>query len=227
MRWLTPDGWVAALGVGVGVTWGLGWRGATLLLAFFISGSLWTRIATGHGEPRSARQVIANGGAAALAALLGSWPAAAGALAAAAADTWATEIGSFSPIPPRRITDWTPVTRGTSGGITALGTAGGVAGALTIGALAHVMPPPGTASGITAVAAAGIGGMLFDSLLGATGQGVYECPGCAARTEHAGTVCHEPVRLIRGWRWLDNDAVNLAATVMGAGAGLLGARLAS
>ena len=69
--------------------------------------------------------------------------------------------------------------------------------------------------------------MLFDSLLGATGQGVYECPGCAARTERAGTVCHEPVRLIRGWRWLDNDAVNLAATVMGAGAGLLGARLAS
>ena len=221
MKWLTPDGLVAALGVGVAVCWGLGWRGAALLLAFFLSGSLLTQLATGRGGRRTARQVIANGGAAALAALLGSWPAAAGALAAAAADTWATEIGSFSPTPPRLITSWAPVTRGTSGGITALGTAGGLAGALTMGALAHLLPPPGAAPGIAGIAGAGIAGMLFDSLLGATGQGVYECGACAARSERADTICHEPVRLIRGWQWLDNDAVNLAATVVGAGAGSL------
>jgi len=63
--------------------------------------------------------------------------------------------------------------------------------------------------------------MLVDSLLGATVQGVYECPQCAARSEREGTVCHEPVRLIRGWRWLDNDAVNLAATLAGAAVGAL------
>jgi uncharacterized protein (TIGR00297 family) len=222
VRWLTPDGLVAALGVGAAVWWGLGWRGAALLLAFFLSGSLLTQLATGRGGRRTARQVIANGGAAALAALLGSWPAAAGALAAAAADTWATEIGSFSPMPPRLITNWTRVTRGTSGGITALGTAGGLAGAVTMGALAHLLPPPGAAPGVAGIAGAGIAGMLFDSLLGATGQGLYECGACAARSERADTICHEPVRLIRGWRWLDNDAVNLAATVVGAGAGLLG-----
>lgn len=224
MRWLTPDGLVAAVGVGAAVWWGLGWRGAALLLAFFLSGSLLTQLATGRGGRRTARQVIANGGAAAVAALFGSWPAAAGALAAAAADTWATEIGSFSPVPPRLITSWERVTRGTSGGITALGTAGGLAGALTMGALAHLLPPPGAAPGTAAVAGAGIAGMLFDSLLGATGQGLYECGACAARSERADTVCHEPVRLIRGWRWLDNDAVNLAATVVGAGAGLLASR---
>ena len=225
MKWLTPDGLVAALGVGVAVYWGLGWRGAVLLFAFFISGSLLTRFATGRGGRRNARQVIANGGTAALAALLGSWPATAGALAAAAADTWATEIGSFSPMSPRLITNWTRVARGTSGGITALGTAGGIAGALAMGALAHVLPPSGTASQFSLVAAAGITGMLADSLLGATGQGLYECAACAARSERADTICHEPVRLIKGWRWLDNDAVNLAATLVGAGVALLGTRL--
>jgi uncharacterized protein (TIGR00297 family) len=226
VKWLTPDGLVAALGVGVAVCWGLGWRGAALLLAFFLSGSLLTQLATGRGGRRTAagdRQRRA----AALAALLGPRPAAAGALAAAAADTWATEIGSFSPMPPRLITSWAPVTRGTSGGITVLGTAGGLAGALTMGALAHLLPPPGAAPGIASVAGAGIAGMLFDSLLGATGQGVYECGACAARSERADAICHEPVRLIRGWQWLDNDAVNLAATVVGAGAGLLGSRLSS
>ena len=227
MRWLTPDGLVAAIGVGGAVCWGLGWRGATLLLAFFISGSLLTQLATGRGGRRNARQVIANGGAAALGALLGSWPAAAGALAAAAADTWATELGSFSPLPPRRITTWARVPRGASGGITALGTAGGLAGALAIGALAHLLPPPGAAPGFWVIAAAGIAGMLADSVLGATGQGLYECAACAARSERGDTICHEPVRLIRGWRWLDNDAVNLAATLVGACIGLLGTRFSS
>ena len=220
MRWLTPDGLVAALGVGAAVCWGLGWRGAILLLAFFVSGSLLTQVATGRGGRRNARQVIANGGAAALGALFGCWPATAGALAAAAADTWATEVGSFSPVPPRLITTGARVTRGTSGGITALGTAGGIAGALAMGALGHVLPPSGAAPHFAFIAAAGITGMVADSLLGATRQGVFECASCAARTERADTICHEPVRLIRGWRWLDNDAVNLAATVVGASVGL-------
>ena len=112
------------------------------------------------------------------------------------------------------------MTRGTSGGITALGTAGGIAGALAMGALGHVLPPSGAAPHFALIAAAGITGMVADSLLGATRQGVFECASCAARTERADTICHEPVRLIRGWRWLDNDTVNLVATVVGASVGL-------
>jgi uncharacterized membrane protein len=49
-----------------------------------------------------------------------------------------------------------------------------------------------------------------DSLLGATVQGSFE---------------HEPVQPTRGYAWLDNDAVNLAATLAGAGIAAAGWRL--
>jgi uncharacterized protein (TIGR00297 family) len=216
VRWLTPGGLVAACGVGFGVAWGLGWPGLAVLTAFFLSGSLLTQLAERRAPRRNARQVLANGGVAAVAAVLGSWSAAAGAIAAAAADTWATEIGAFSPLPPRLVTSWRRVTRGTSGGITALGTLGGVAGATLIAVLVVSLSPRGVAPGFATLVSAGFAGMLADSLLGATLQGKYECPACDARFERGNTVCHEPVQLTTGWRWLDNDAVNLAATLVGA-----------
>lgn len=222
MKWLTPGGLVAACAVGAGVGLGLGWRGLVLLAAFLVSGSVLTQLAERRSPYRSVRQVLANGGVAALAALLGSWPAAAGAIAAATADTWATEIGAFSPFAPRLITSGRRVTRGTSGGITLLGTLGAAAGAAAMAWLTRQLAPQGAAPAFAVVAGAGVAGMLADSLLGATLQGKYECPACDARFEHGTTVCHEPVRLTRGWRWLDNDVVNLAATVVGAGVCLLG-----
>ncbi len=227
MKWLTRGGLLAALCVGAAIGWGLGWRGLLVLLAFFISGSLLTQLAggPGGGGQRTARQVLANGGVAAGAALLGgaeAWSVAVAALAAATADTWATEIGSFSPWTPRMVTMWASVPAGTSGGVTLLGTAGGVAGAAGMAELAALLQPRGGGGGGAPVSAAivvvaGLAGMAVDSLLGATAQGLFECPACAARTERAGAVCHEPVVLIKGWRWLDNDGVNLAATLTGAG----------
>jgi uncharacterized protein (TIGR00297 family) len=225
VKWLTGRGLVAALLVGASVMWGLGWRGLLLLLAFFVSGSLLTRAAGGGDAPRTVRQVLANGGVAAVAALFGGWTVAAAALAAATADTWATEIGSFSPWPPRFLTTWLRVPAGTSGGITALGTAGGVAGAVGMAELAAIMQPRGVALGSGAlIAAAGIVGMVVDSLLGATVQGAFECSSCAARTERGDTICHGPVVLIKGRRWLDNDGVNLAATLAGAAVALAAGR---
>jgi len=228
VSWLTPRGLAAALAVGAAVAWGLSWHGLAVLFAFFLSGSVLTQLAErrwGGGVPRrTARQVWANGGVAGVAALLGSWTAAAGALAAAAADTWATEIGAFSPVPPRLITTGARVTRGTSGGITALGTAGGVAGAAAIALVVAWVGPRGSAPGSAALVMAGVLGMLADSVLGATLQGKYECPRCGAQFERGNSVCHNPVRLIRGWRWLDNDGVNFAATLVGAAAAALGSR---
>ena len=168
-----------------------------MLLGFFVSSSLLSKKTS-----RNHRQVLANGGIAALSALLGSWFAFAGSLAAATADTWATEMGRHSRTPPRLITNGRPVPPGTDGGMTALGTAGGIAGAVFMAGLGVVLPR-GVAPGhphpgwfVTSVAIAGIVGMLVDSLLGATVQGKV--------------------------RWVDNDAVNLAATLTGAAcAGLM------
>ena len=192
MKWLTGRGVAAALGVGLATGYGLGWRGLLLLLGFFVSSSLLSKKTS-----RNHRQVLANGGIAALSALLGSWLAFAGSLAAATADTWATEIGRFSPTPPRLITNGARVPAGTDGGMTLLGTVGGIAGAGLIAGLAVGLGPGGSGLGLAMkVAVAGVVGMLLDSLLGATVQGKF--------------------------RWVDNDAVNLAATLTGAAcAGLI------
>src|SRR2546426_5511973 len=87
VKWLTPGGLVAACAVGAGVMWGLGWPGLALLTAFFLTGSLLTQLAERRGPSRNARQVLANGGGALVAALLGSWGGAAGAIAAPAPHT--------------------------------------------------------------------------------------------------------------------------------------------
>ena len=182
MIWLTRRGAAAALAVGLATIWGFGWRGALLLLAFFVLSTLLSRRSTA----RNARQVMANGGIAALAALAGNWAWFAGALAAANADTWSTEIGSRSRTTPRLITNGDRVPVGTDGGMTLLGTAGGIAGAAFVAGLSFLLGQRGA----LAIAVAGIAGMLVDSLLGAAVQGKV--------------------------RWMDNDAVNLAATLMGA-----------
>src|SRR5207248_2183174 len=114
VTWLTRGGVAAAAGVGTAVGWGLGPAGLFVLFVFFVSGSLLGHLAEGRGPRRTARQVVANGGVAAVAALSGAWSVATGALAAATADTWATEIGSFSPFPPRLITI---ATRGSNAGM--------------------------------------------------------------------------------------------------------------
>ena len=182
MKWLTPRGWAAAFAVGLATVSGFGWRGFALLLAFFVSSSLLSNRHTARHE----RQVVANGGVAALAALLGNWPAFAGSLAAATADTWATEIGRRSSTPPRLVTTWTAVPAGTDGGMTLLGTLGGIGGAGFIAGTSHLLG----FRWVLGIALAGILGMVLDSILGATVQGKV--------------------------RWMDNDAVNLAATLTGA-----------
>jgi uncharacterized protein (TIGR00297 family) len=182
VTWLTRRGVVAALAVGLATVYGCGWRGFVVLLSFLVSSSLLSTRKTTRNE----RQVIANGGVAALAALTGNWIWFAGAVAAATADTWATEIGRRSGPSPRLITSARRVPPGTDGGMTLQGTAGGIAGAVFIAGLSLAL---GHGS-VVAIALAGVAGMLVDSLLGATVQGKA--------------------------RWMDNDAVNLAATLTGA-----------
>jgi uncharacterized protein (TIGR00297 family) len=234
---LSVRGAAAASLVG-GLIFGLGgipW--AILLLIFFISSSLLSRAYTrrkvalsekfAKGSRRDHGQVLANGGLGALLALIYwyfpdvpvLWIAYAGAMAAVNADTWATELGVLSPSPPRLITNWRIVTRGTSGAVTLVGYLASLAGAGLIGLAAVFFTPSlPLLMLLLIVVVGGLAGATVDSILGATVQGVYYCPQCDKETEsyplhHCGT----ETRQVRGWRWLSNDLVNLVCSCVGAG----------
>jgi uncharacterized protein (TIGR00297 family) len=213
-----------------------GWRWAVLLLAFFVSSSALTHAFARRkaalnekfdkGGRRDIAQVLANGGIASICAGLHfifpqaswTWVAFAASLAAVNADTWATELGVLNPSLPRLVTSWKPVERGTSGGISVYGTLAAIAGAVLIAILAGLVRPSGSFWTVTGVAIlGGFLGSLVDSLLGATVQAVYYCPQCKKETEkHPLHTCGTKTIRIRGWKWLNNDLVNLGCALTGA-----------
>lgn len=200
-RALTLDGAIAAAAVGCIVFGRGGVAAAAALLAFFGSSSGLSRIgrdakqtlelAEAKGAQRDAWQVLANGGVATFAIVLGQRGAFLGAVAAAAADTWATELGLLARQPPRLITTLRPVPRGMSGGITLEGLLASFGGALVVGVTCRLFG--GRRSAPIVATVAGMVGSLFDSVLGATLQADGK---------------------------LNNDAVNAFATLAGATVGL-------
>lgn len=208
-----------------------GWRYAAVLFSFFIPAAALSRVGrarkraivtAGKEGPRDAGQVLANGGIAALCALLAFLvpPAAllaafAGAFAAAAADTFGTEIGTLARRAPRSILTLRPLATGLSGGVTLPGTLAEAAGACLVAGVAW-------AAGVTAwwpIAAGGMAGALADSLLGAALQERRYCPACNAECEMDPHACGTPTRYARGLPWMNNDTVNALATAVGAGVG--------
>ena len=213
---------------------GLPW--AALLLTFFISSSALSRAFSrrkatlaekfSKGSQRDWGQVLANGGLGALLAIGYAipphyewlWLAYAGAMAAVNADTWSTELGVLSPVPPRLITSGAKVERGTSGGISLSGTLAALAGATLIGIMAILFTPaPAWISRLLVIILAGLAGSLFDSILGATIQAIYWCPNCNKETErHPAHTCGSQTSQVRGWSWINNDVVNFGCSMFGA-----------
>lgn len=228
LRALDGGGALAAFAVGTATFGALGVPGAAVLLAFFVTSVALSRVGrarkarlfadVGKTGPRDGAQVLANGGAAAVCALLALWIDAryaiafAGAFAAATADTWGTEIGALSNARPRSMLGFRPVAAGLSGGITLLGTGAEIAGSILIAVVAQVLRP----HAFLAIACAGIAGAAIDSLLGASLQSLRWCPNCKRATEREPHGCGANTSPMRGVGWIGNDAVNFASTLGGA-----------
>lgn len=225
------SGGAGAAGVVGFLVFGLaGGPGAAALLLFFVSSSLLSRwrkrdkerFAWEKGGERDGAQVLANGGVAALCALGGAllpeatWPRVAllGALAAANADTWATEIGALASRPPRMITTLRPAPAGASGAVSVLGTWAAFAGAFVVALVGLVWAM--NVAGVAAAAAGGFVGALADSFLGATVQAQYRCSACGTLSERRVCCDGTPTVRVRGIWFVGNDLVNTVATVTGA-----------
>lgn len=247
---LTVDGAAAAAGIG-GFALGFGgWVWALVLVTFFVTSSLLSSWMTERKKPvaadfaktgrRDAWQVLANGGVAALlAAFAFAHPDEAGlaavgflgALAAATADTWGTEVGVLSRRKPVLITafPWRAVEAGTSGAVSTLGSLAAALGSLLIGLVGAFgfwveglwLGEAGSGTFNTAVVLAtfvgGFAGSVADSVLGATVQARYWCAACEKHTERRTHHCGGQTRFSGGIAWIGNDIVNLMATVVGAG----------
>jgi len=232
---LSRSGWVGAIITGT-LTFGFGgWAHGVTLVFFFVSSVLWSRLKKSRkavleavvfekGSQRDIWQALANGGLAAVACVAGAlmpdvralWDAVfVGAMATVAADTWATELGTLSTTPPRLITTMAPVPRGTSGAISSMGTLATVVGAVaTAGVFVGVAQGSAPWQLVVIGGFAGLIGSLSDSLLGATVQRLYQ--GAHGLTERAFDGDGQAHPLVRGWRWMNNDMVNLVSTAIGA-----------
>jgi uncharacterized protein (TIGR00297 family) len=240
-RSLSASGALAAVLIGTAAA-AAGWSWAVLLILYFASSTALSRLGRAEkerrtatvvekGGERDAAQVCANGAVFLLAAIgmcfrpdLRWLALGAGALAASAADTWATEIGTLYGGRPHSILTGRRIAPGTSGGVSVAGTVASVAGALFIAllALAGNSSNDRRVSLACAVFVAGIAGSLADSLLGATVQLRRWCETCQSETERAVHDCGTSTIRRGGIALLDNDAVNFVSTLVG---GLLAALL--
>ena len=244
VRWglLTLDG---AIGTFLLATWTLGgggWAWTLPLLLFFLPAGLLSlrrerlrpeSVAfTDKGARRDLGQVAANGGVPFLvfvAWTLGlppalAWPAFLGAVAAAAADTWATEIGIASGARPVLNTSGRRVPPGTSGGISPAGTAGAAVGALVVAASTLLLAPARFTPALLPLAAAAPAGLmasLVDSLMGATLQAQYRCETCGEVTDRRRHCPPAEGVRVRGLSAISNDRVNLLASLVGAALAVL------
>ncbi len=233
MKSLSVSGGFGAFLLGL-FMFGMGsWDTMLPLIAFFILSSVLSKVAdrqskkdiiSSKGSQRDIVQVYANGGIPLIftiawylsgASVEWLYWAFLASLASATADTWETEIGSFSKGLPLDILSWKRVAKGYSGGISFRGTVGGLIGALVIVYIAYLSGSLAWNPGfMLAIAISGFAGSLIDSVLGASVQAKFICEVCDKPTERINH-CHQETRHVSGLLWLDNDWVNVAGSLSG------------
>jgi len=192
-RTLSPGGVAVAWVLGVATWAAAGWQGFALLLAFLVAGLGATFLGYGrkrrrgvaerHGGRRGAVEVFAKGGVLLVLALEGwgarlsegglvSWAAVA-VLAAAWADTWASELGGLWGKKVWLLPDLQPAAPGTPGGVSLPGLLAAASGALACCGVAvalHLLPGQPWAG---AVAGSALFATLVESWLGRSPEATH------------------------------------------------------
>lgn len=232
LRFLSGSGAVATFLLAAVIFGFGGWKWTVPILAFFILSSLLSKVGRAaksrydlifeKGSRRDHAQVLANGGAAGALMILYMFFEQPqiyyyylAALAAATADTWATEIGTLAKQPPRLITTFRSVPAGVSGGITLAGLSAALGGAFVIALAGWVFSNPWSPVILLAVTASGLLGSMVDSYLGATLQAQFSCPACRKITEKKLHCNGNQTSAVSGIRWMNNDMVNFLCTLSG------------
>ncbi len=238
LKTIDGRGFLASAVVGFSIIYGGGPSWFVIVAVFFALGVVFTLYKYGYkrnlgtaqekGGARNWPNILANGGVASAIALFNFFgPTLAlsvlfvGAISTSAADTVATELGLLSHGKPRLFTNPAKaVLPGTSGGVTPLGVLGAIFASLIIGSMAFFLSVgPGQLTVVPICVIGGVLGASFDSFLGATVQRRGFCAVCLKPTE-ALKHCGEGTRVSGGTRYIENNVVNLLATVAGAAAAL-------
>jgi len=237
LKSLTISGAVAAFIIGLLITIGFSIKGLFILGVFFGTSSLWSKYKihqkesmeniVAKGNKRDYVQVLANGGIPALLSIM-YWLNPADyilvgfciSIAAANADTWASEIGSLSRSQPLHILTLKQVDTGTSGAVSSLGTFAALSGALLIAAASSFLVEQFTIKFILIVTIFGFCGAFIDTIIGATIQAQYKCRVCNLNTEKH-IHCNKQTRLVRGLEWMNNDMTNLSSIIVATCLGII------
>ena len=140
--------------------------------------------------------------------------AAAASLAAGFADSVAGDVGVLSRGKTVSVLGFRRVERGMSGGITLAGSIATVLASALGAAIPAFFGEYGAALfGVGTLGA--VAGCTLDSVLGASVQALYRCGECGRETERT-ECCGKPTELVRGFGFINNDAVNCVAVTFAA-----------
>lgn len=232
VKFLTLNGSIATFLL-AGFIFGLGGiQWSVPMLTFFILSSILSKLRKNVNSDvesyfektgvRDYMQVMANGGLGGILVIINAvfpgelnYVLYVSTLSAVCADTWATEIGTWRKTTTYNILNFKPAPQGISGGISLRGTFGAFMGAIAISIAGVWWINFNIVSYFFLVIFAGVFGSFVDSFLGATVQAQNKCGVCSKITEKE-IHCGVKSDFYKGYKWINNDFVNLFSGIAGA-----------
>ncbi len=230
IKFLSLSGTIGAFLFGT-IIFGLGdLKWSVPILTFFITSSILSVINPGKNsdkvklffsyKPRNITQVFANGIIPTLILIADLFLSEKifiyiyiASIASVCADTWGTEIGTWTKRTTYNITTLERITQGQSGGISCVGTIGAFLGSVFITASSLIYIDL-EFDYFVFIIISGLTGSMIDSVLGSTMQAKYFCRSCGNIVEKE-VHCNYQTIFYSGYKFINNDSVNILAGLSG------------